>query len=307
MQRKFRWTDEKPALLWILAFLSTLAIAVYQRMTGPSYPIRGRENVSGRVITYKWVTSHEQGRPLPVGITVSGGEIRATLFFKRHMTRDEWSIVPMLPGGEGTLVAAIPGQPAAAKVEYLVRVRDKKGRETALHRGKVVVSRFRGNVPTAFLLLHVVFMFLGICLAIRTGLEALKRAGKPEKLILWTLAVTFIGGMILGPIVQKYAFGAYWTGFPAGTDLTDNKTLLAFIFWLMAFLLRNKSRWWAVAAAILMIIVYLIPHSVAGSELDYASGRLKNVYTLNPESGDRSFIFSGPNSGCFPLHAPDLR
>ena len=150
-------------------------------------------------------------------------------------------------------------------------------------------------------------MFLGIWLAIRTGLEALKKAGKPEKLIPWTLAVTFIGGMILGPIVQKYAFGAFWTGFPAGTDLTDNKTLLAFLFWLMAFLLRKKSRWWALAAAILMIIAYLIPHSVAGSELDYASGRLKNVHALNRESGERSFISSGPDSGCFPLRAPDLR
>ena len=105
--------------------------------------------------------------------------------------------------------------------------------------------------------------------------------------------------MIIGPIVQKYAFGIYWTGFPVGTDLTDNKTLLAIVFWLTAYGLRKKSRWWTVAAAILMVIVYLIPHSVAGSELDYSTHRLKNVHTLNRDIDPRGAIASEPGSGYF--------
>ncbi len=71
--------------------------------------------------------------------------------------------------------------------------------------------------------------------------------------------MTAIGGLILGPLVQKYAFGAYWTGFPLGGDLTDSKTLFAVLVWLAAFFLRNKSRWWTVAATVLMVAVYLIP------------------------------------------------
>jgi hypothetical protein len=80
------------------------------------------------------------------------------------------------------------------------------------------------------------------------------------------------GGLILGPVVQKYAFDAYWTGFPFGHDLTDNKTAVAFIGWLIAFLMYKKSnqpKRWALFASILLLIVYLIPHSVLGSELDY--------------------------------------
>jgi hypothetical protein len=81
-----------------------------------------------------------------------------------------------------------------------------------------------------------------------------------------------IGGLILGPIVQKYAFDAYWTGWPFGHDLTDNKTAVSFILWVLAYFIirRNpQKRGWVLAACILQLAVYLIPHSMFGSEIDF--------------------------------------
>jgi hypothetical protein len=72
--------------------------------------------------------------------------------------------------------------------------------------------------------------------------------------------------------VQKFAFGAYWTGWPVGHDLTDNKTAVAFLFWIIAFirLRRNRQAYgWAIAASVVLLLVYLIPHSVMGSEIDH--------------------------------------
>ncbi len=83
--------------------------------------------------------------------------------------------------------------------------------------------------------------------------------------------------MILGPIVQKYAFGAFWTGVPFGYDLTDNKTLIMWIVWAAVCGLFVWKRMRSVLAervsvilvAVVMVVVYLIPHSLRGSELDY--------------------------------------
>ena len=50
-----------------------------------------------------------------------------------------------------------------------------------------------------------------------------------------------MGGMILGPIVQNFAFGELWTGVPFGWDLTDNKTLIAFLFWIIAVVMNRKK------------------------------------------------------------------
>jgi hypothetical protein len=109
-------------------------------------------------------------------------------------------------------------------------------------------------------------------LGTRAGLEALYKRERAYRLALWTSALFFLGGIILGPIVQKFAFGAFWTGWPLGSDLTDNKTAVAMIAWLVA-LWRGRNmksgRKWFVIAAVLQLTVYLIPHSMFGSELDY--------------------------------------
>jgi hypothetical protein len=58
--------------------------------------------------------------------------------------------------------------------------------------------------------------------------------------------------------------------------MTDNKVLFALIAFLIAWFLRKKSygRWLAIAAALVMLAVYLIPHSMNGSELDIETGEV---------------------------------
>ena len=113
---------------------------------------------------------------------------------------------------------------------------------------------------------------------LRAGLAALFAPGGMRRYAWIAFAGMTVGGMILGPIVQKYAFGAYWTGFPWGYDLTDNKTLVMWVVWIAACAVlgrrdTGRPRWPArlavLAAAIVMTGVYLIPHSLRGSQLDY--------------------------------------
>jgi hypothetical protein len=148
------------------------------------------------------------------------------------------------------------------------------GRETvSLTGARPTIIRFKGSIPGWILIPHILVMFLAMLTAVRGGLEALSRQGRTRIYALWTVVLLFIGGFILGPLVQRMSFGQWWTGIPFGFDLTDNKTLIAFIGWLAALLAGRKgrnARWWVLAAAVLMLIVYLIPHSLLGSELDYS-------------------------------------
>ena len=80
----------------------------------------------------------------------------------------------------------------------------------------------------------------------------------------------------MGPIVQKYAFGEFWTGVPFGWDLTDNKTLIGFSAWLIAVIANWKKERpvYSIIAAILLLVIYSVPHSMFGSELDYNTGSI---------------------------------
>ncbi|MBN2134918.1 MAG: hypothetical protein JW737_04240 [Acidobacteria bacterium] len=268
----------KSVLLWILAVILTLGISVYQRITGPTNPVRGTETFMDSEISYKLLRSYTKFENLPVEIKADNKDITAELHYRRYKADENWTIIEMVREGD-SLKSSIPGMDSAAKVEYIVKVKSDEN-SLILHNGVAAVARFKGKVPIFLLIPHIIFMFLGMIFGLRTGFEALRKDGKHKKLLLTTIIITGIGGFILGPIVQKLAFGSLWTGFPFGYDLTDNKVLLIMIFLVLAYFMSRKSRWWVVAAVVLMVIVYLIPHSVLGSELDPKTGKMKNVFAI---------------------------
>jgi len=89
--------------------------------------------------------------------------------------------------------------------------------------------------------------------------------------------------MILGPIVQYFAFGDFWTGIPYGWDLTDNKTLIAFVFWIIAVVMNRKKErpLYTALAAFVLLLIFSIPHSLFGSQLDYSTGQVTQGIILN--------------------------
>jgi hypothetical protein len=261
----------KNVLLWILAFIITASAALYQRMTGPTHPIRGKVMLNDTEISFRLERDPETTSDYEVQVKVPQTEITGTLLYKRHKTDDPWTKITMVRQ-EDFLAGSLPKQPTAGKLEYKIFLASQ-GKEISLSGEKPVIIRFKDPVPTSILILHIVIIFLAMMFSTRAGIEALNPKGNPRKLVLWTIALLIVGGFILGPVVQKYAFGEFWTGFPFGSDLTDNKILFAMIGWIAALIAGRKgkpARWWVLGASILLLAVYLIPHSLLGSELDYS-------------------------------------
>jgi hypothetical protein len=263
-------TDQsKSVLWWIFAFIFMMGIAYYQRTTGPTYPVRGKAVVGGETIKYKLIRTFGGDGDAPVEIEIADTAVKGNFTYKRFKSNDSLTSIPMMRK-DGKLVAYVPHQPPAGKVQYEVTL--SKGSEEVKLNDKPVVIRFKGDVPPYIMIPHILCMFLAMVFSTRAGIEALRKGTESYKIALWTLITLFIGGIILGPFVQKFAFNAYWTGWPWGHDMTDNKTAAAFIGWVIALIMLRKNkmhRGWVIAASIIMLAVYLIPHSVLGSEIDY--------------------------------------
>jgi hypothetical protein len=273
-------------LLWVLAVFLMLGSAVYQRLTGPTNPLRVALTVGSEDVRFRLPRSGTTDGEVRVAVP-SGTGVTATMSWRRYPTEDRFDQVPMQPdspSSDADLVAHLPVQPAAGKLEYTVEVTTPDG-VTRFPSGEAdagegtIVLRYKDPVPGPLLGAHVAFMFFAILIGMRAGLGALF-GGAGVRTHSWiALGLMTVGGMILGPFVQKYAFGEYWTGFPWGYDLTDNKTLIMLLAWIVAcgVLARPAKtdalglgrRAVVVAAAIVMSVVYLIPHSLRGSELDY--------------------------------------
>jgi hypothetical protein len=272
----------KSAILWVLAVLLMFSAVVYQRATGPTYPKKGELVVGNQSARYKLIRSDWSIKTNEAALVqwpdlegIQGG----TLYFKRFRTHDELTSVPaekVTSEGASMWQAKLPAQPAAGKLSYYLMVTTEDGTVRLPAQDEVII-RFKDHVPGHFLWPHVVLMFFSVLIGMRAGLGALFDP-KSMKTLAWTaLVMMTIGGMILGPIVQKFAFGEYWTGFPFGGDWTDNKMLVMWISWVIAAAIlgmRGIQSVWIprgviLLAAMSMSVAYLIPHSMGGSELNY--------------------------------------
>lgn len=261
---------KRTILFWVLAFLITAASAVYQRMTGPTYPVSGTVQVGSVPVSYKLLRSQGGSEDAPVRIPTADTSITGTVEWKRYNSDDRWSAMEMKRVG-GALETRLPHQPPAGKIEYRV-ILARQEQRVVLPKEGATILRYKGDVPTSILVIHVIAMFGAMLLSTRSGLEFFNPNPRLKRLIYWTVGFLAFGGLVMGPIVQKYAFDAYWTGWPFGADLTDNKTFLGLLGWIAAAIALRRARnpkAWALGAAIFLFVIYLIPHSVLGSEIDY--------------------------------------
>jgi hypothetical protein len=237
----------RSSTLWIVAFLLTLVAAVYQRMTGPSYPVRGSITLDGQAYHLRLERTHVATEDQAVIIEIPDQAAQGEVKWRRFPTEEPYQTMPLVRK-DGTLEQQLfPPRPA--------------------------VTRFKNPESLYILIPHILAMFVAMLLSTRAGLAAL--AGADTSVLTYlTLCFLVVGGSVLGPIVQKQAFGAWWTGVPFGFDLTDNKTLVALAAWVFAtWQVRAKraaARWAVIGAAVATLVVFAIPHSVWGSQIDWS-------------------------------------
>jgi hypothetical protein len=263
-------------VLWTLAVIIMLAAADFQERTGPTKEFKGSFTAGGAEYGFELVRSGNTDADAPVTVPDPGNGLRGEVHYKRYPTDDPITVLPM-ESVAGELQALLPAQPAAGKMEYFVVLESAEG-TVRIPEDDSLIIRFKDPVPIWILVPHIIFMFIGLLVGVRTSLGAAVYPVALKRLVWTTLGLMTVGGMILGPIVQKYAFGAFWTGWPFGYDLTDNKTLIMWIVWVGVALILSRrpsprdwiSRGAILVAAVVMMTVYLIPHSLRGSELDYS-------------------------------------
>ena len=263
---------KKNWIYWLLAVVITLVLSIYQRMTGPTHPKKVVVEMNGEQYKVKLPRSGvQQDEVIELrGARHEVGGAKCEVHYRRYPTADEFTTANF-EWKDDEWQAALPVQPVGGKLQYYLTVDGKDYPED-----EPVVIRFRNDVPASILVPHILLMFASMLFAVYMLLLVVT-GRQYRKWLKITVGTLFVGGFIFGPLVQHAAFGPWWTGFPYGTDLTDNKTLLSFLFFVAALAtMKWKYNKWVVGlAVVLMIAVFTIPHSAFGSEYDYTTQQLK--------------------------------
>jgi len=184
-------------------------------------------------------------------------------------------------GGGAVYRFKIPRFPWTTKLLYRFVTPPGDGAKTGPGNKEIILAReeqeplmlrFKGSIPALVLYPHIVFMFIGICflmLAMWCAANMLRGREEPfaARKAWWAWAAMFVGGIPFGILMNYFTFDVYWEAVPFGNDVTDNKTQVALIFWGLAsvFLTRRPGRhaaFFTLAAGLLSLAMYLIPHSL---------------------------------------------
>ncbi|GEM_PF-3587324 len=135
----------------------------------------------------------------------------------------------------------------------------------------------KGGVSHALLLAHIGAMFLGLVFLVLVAFRCLVYLKKgasllsATRMVKWATFFIFLGGVPLGMLVERKVFGTWWEGWPFGRDVTDTKTGLILLWWiLLSFLApdperasQKKARTWAWAVLVCLVLtvaLYVVPH-----------------------------------------------
>jgi hypothetical protein len=173
------------------------------------------------------------------------------------------------------------------RFHYYFEIVDAAGTSLATFKadsGEPFFLRYIGEIPMPVLAGHLFFIFAPVFCVAMAAVHALRVIGggtdvrAAVRLLFWAAISCFIGGYPLGISMNHFAFGTFWEGVPFGTDATDNKTQLMFVYLLFAVLSSLGSlsggrfgrdlfssrtlAWIGLGSFAVMLFIYLIPHSI---------------------------------------------
>jgi hypothetical protein len=269
----------------ILAVFMTLVVVVSARYFGPNRSYRVSATDQGVTLSHKAPRGHIGEGPAVLELAASGlngieaSDLEVALLGQVKGSSDWERLAPARietdpETSERIIVFEVPHKAPTTRYFYRFEARVKEGEPFRVERdgGDPMMVKFKGHVPAWITIVHVLAMFGGFFLLIWSALYALlpalgKGDAKPAaRLGLWAWIVMFVGGIPFGFLMNYYAFDVVWEAFPFGNDVTDNKTQVALILWGIATvgLYRGKGRKSAVFAmvvAVLVLALFLIPHS----------------------------------------------
>ncbi|MCK4236905.1 MAG: hypothetical protein KAX38_07280 [Candidatus Krumholzibacteria bacterium] len=231
---------------------------VYEQV-GPGEPVL-RLSVESTVAVQPWLVTR-----------MPGGEVLEAL---------------MNDAGNGVWEMALPDLGKGKRLEYAFVVEGTGGESVRLpsQGGRFLVVKYKGDYSIVVLVLHIIFMFGAFFFMIQSFMGALwilmGAEGKSHTvgMMRWVMIFTFIGGWPLGFILNYQRFGPVWEGFPFGFDITDNKTQIMFLFWVVTVFLVGGSffgrgekfdrigprgfAWAVIISFIVSLSLYILPHSL---------------------------------------------
>lgn len=255
---------KKVLLLSVSVGLAIIAVFIQQFFISDS-PVKTSVEINGNSYTFGLPVVYEGDEECLIEMAIPDTSINGTLNYKIASSNDSWKNNPLIRMNDN-LVNVVPRQKPNIKIEYYI---------TLFYNGKSfdlpsdhVILRFQKTVPKPIFYPYVLTLFLALIFACYTGSLAIYNINRYKKYAQITFYL-LTGCIILGLVVHLMSFRHLFLQFSPNNDLTFYKNLIIFLAWLGIYQLhkRKEYRYLTIAAAVLTLILFILPQHVVFSYL----------------------------------------
>ena len=187
----------------------------------------------------------------------------------------------------GEYAVSVTAGDRGGRIYYYFELIDRDGKSLAVFKqpnNQPFMLKYIGEVPPVIIIFHIAFMFATVFCVSMAAVNALQVIGTGKNVhsmmvyTFWATVSTFMGMIPFGWPMNYYAFNVVWEAVPFGTDATDNKTQLIFVYLLFVTLAGVRSLFrgkrgrdlysprtlgfFGLISFVLMLLIYMIPHSI---------------------------------------------
>jgi len=180
----------------------------------------------------------------------------------------------------------LPDLGKGARIKYWITVTNVEGTKIRIPKdpSKFGILAFKGPASKPVLVAHIACMFGAFFFMVMSlfGAVGILRAREGKRSAVrsarWVLISSFIGFVPFGMFLNHEAYGTLWEGYPFGRDITDSKTQVIFVLWLVTLLLvrgsfigggEEKDRlgpaafaWAIIVSFLVSLALFIVPHSI---------------------------------------------
>ncbi len=242
-------------ILWLSSLIIVFLLSYFKSVFAEHYPVTGTFSIDGRKISYK-LDKIEYGDIYKLIIRSDYNDLEGKVIINSGRVNN---YTTNLIKDDKILFAEINKKIVGSNFTYSLTL-NGNNREYRIPQDGFINFIFFGKIPKMVNWLYVLFLYSGLILIIRSGLEQFKTNRRTKNFLIITsiLLLTFV--MMINPLYLSYKYDYINKSIPPIQNLFPINFLIITILWFSVTIyvfMKRKDKPIVLAASIICLMIYL--------------------------------------------------
>ena len=245
-------------ILWIASIVTAFLSIYLSNLIDKDYPVTGTLGIGRQKVSYRFEKICYGNEDYKFIIRTDLDDLSGKLFWK-NKTDTMWQS-EQLQKSDLVLIGFIPSLRPGQSLDYFSTLYYKNKKYDIPDNQKVSLTFF-AKIPVAVSVLEFLLLYLGLVLAVRTGLEYFDNGKNSKKLGVFTIIFFLTLIALINPLYITYKFGFINSSIPPIEKLFLWSDLTIFILWVVTIVTIfrfEKLKFLPLVTAVLTLMIFVL-------------------------------------------------